>query len=302
MPRMKREQLQQPAVEQEQDVAGPEAVPEMAPEGEFTEEGDVPAVALGEDAEAKEAAPTASEQAFEQEEKAEEPKEENPEAKVLELAEKYNDDHPHNVHEFNQLTEHSCMHKGKLDVEKVREFQRAHKLDDDGRIGVWTLAAAKRVSEIRIANEAEKKAQDDKLAALNKPAPEAVKEEAPKTAAVAQTEVKPEAIAKAEDPKVQGEKAAEAAQDTTKAEPAVQYNQAHAEQVAEFNDLTNFAHTTGGQVDVEKVIAFQRAHGLTPDGRVGKDTIEAAKKAAEPVSTAEVEAAPVEQEEVQAMA
>ncbi|MFT3692161.1 MAG: peptidoglycan-binding protein [Kofleriaceae bacterium] len=298
---MKREQQQRAAEQESQEVENPEQVPEMQAEGEFTGEGEVPAVALGDEAEAKEAAPTASDLAFEQEEKAEEPKEENPEAKLLEQAESYNEDHPQRVAEFNQLTEDSCVHKGKLDLEKVREFQRAHKLDDDGKVGVWTIAAAKRVAEIRIANEAEKKAQDDKLAAMNKPAPVAVKEEAPKTAAVAQTEVKPEAVAKAEDPKVQGEKAAEAAQDTTKAEPAVQYNNAHAEQVAEFNDITSYAHTTAGQVDIEKVIAFQRAHGLTPDGRIGKDTIEAAKKAAAPVSVAEVENAGGE-EEVQAMA
>ncbi|HEY0250136.1 MAG TPA: peptidoglycan-binding protein [Kofleriaceae bacterium] len=290
---MKREQAQV-APEQAVDVAGPEQAELAGPEGEFTEEGEVPAVAaLGDEEELKAAAPTASEQAFEQEQKAEEPKEENPEAKVLELAEQYNDNHPHNVHEFNHLTEHSCMHKGKLDIDKVREFQRAHKLDDDGRVGVWTLAAAKRVAEIRTANEAEKKAQDDKVASANKPAPELVKADAPKTAAVAQTEIKPEAVAKVEDPKAQGEKAADAAKDSNKIEPAMQYNLAHADQVAEFNEITNFAHTSNGQVDVEKVVAFQRAHGLTPDGRIGKDTLEAAKKAAEPVSVAEVEAAPV---------
>lgn len=294
MPRMKRDSLDRQPDQESQDVAAPEQAAEgdVAADGAITQEGAIPEVVpLPPEEKVALASPTASEQAFD---KKEEP-EQKPEEEMMKAADQYNEDHPHRVAEFNKLTEDACVHHGKLDAKKVRDFQKTQKLEQDGMVGPWTLAAAKDVAEIREANKAKQKEVDDRAHALeNKPEQNALQEK-PKTAAVAKTEVKPEVVATvAEAPKVEtdtkvaGEKAADAAKDSSNTEPAVAYNLEHASQVAEFNELTNFANTTNGQVDIEKVVAFQRAHGLTPDGRIGHDTLEAAKKTNEPITAAAV--------------
>jgi peptidoglycan hydrolase-like protein with peptidoglycan-binding domain len=295
MPRMKRDSLdRQP--DQESDVAAPEQaqgdVAADAEAGAIKQGGEIPEVVpLPPEEQVALASPTASEQAFDQKEEPEQ----KPEEEMMKAADQYNEDHPHRVAEFNKLTEDACVHHGKLDAKKVRDFQKTQKLEQDGMVGPWTLAAAKDVAEIREANKAKQKEVDDRAHALeNKPEQNALQEK-PKTEAVAKTEVKPEVVATvAEAPKVEtdtkaaGEKAADAAKDSSNTEPAVAYNLEHSSQVAEFNELTNFANTTNGQVDIEKVVAFQRAHGLTPDGRIGHDTLEAAKKTNEPITAAAV--------------
>ncbi|MEO8845151.1 MAG: peptidoglycan-binding domain-containing protein [Kofleriaceae bacterium] len=289
---MKRDSLDRQPDQESQDVAAPEQAAEgdIAADGEITQDGAIPeVVALPPEEQVALAAPTASEQAFEEPEK-------KPDEEMMKAADQYNEDHPHRVAEFNQLTEDACVHHGKLDAKKVRDFQKTQKLVEDGMVGPWTLAAANDVAEIREANKSKQKEVDDRAHALeNKPEQNALQEK-PKTAAVAQTEIKPAIVATVAeaapqvetDTKVAGEKAADAAKDSSNTEPAVAYNLEHASQVAEFNELTNFANTTNGQVDIEKVIAFQRAHGLTPDGRIGHDTLEAAKQTNEPISTAAV--------------
>jgi len=236
--------------------------------------------------------------------------EKNPDAEFVKNAEEYNENHKHRVAEFNELTQDACVVNGKLDVMKVRDFQKAQQIDPDGMVGQWTIAAAKGVAEIRRNNEnAQKGAAGPALE--NKPE-QAVREEKPRTAAVAQAEVMPEIVAPevaaapvveaTTDKKAEGEEAAAAAKDSSNVEPAMAWNLEHADKVAEFNDLTSFANTTNGQIDIEKVVAFQRAHGLTPDGRIGHETIEAAKKAAEPVSASVVAEVIAEDEQAPAMA
>jgi peptidoglycan hydrolase-like protein with peptidoglycan-binding domain len=237
--------------------------------------------------------------------------EKNPDAEFVKNAEQYNEDHQHRVAEFNELTQDSCVVNGKLDVMKVRDFQKAQQVDPDGMVGPWTIAAAKEVAEVRTNNEnAQKVAAGPALE--NKPEQD-VREEKPRTAAVAQAEVKPEVVAPevmpeaavveaSVDKKAEGEEAAAAAKDSSAVEPAMQWNLEHADKVAEFNDLTSFANTTNGQLDIEKVVAFQRANGLTPDGRIGHETIEAAKQAAEPVSAPVVAEVIAEDEQAPAMA
>jgi peptidoglycan hydrolase-like protein with peptidoglycan-binding domain len=307
MPRMKRDSLDRQPDQESQDVAAPEQaegdVAADAEAGAIKQGGEIPEVVpLPPEEQVALASPTASEQAFDQKEEPEQ----KPEEEMMKAADQYNEDHPHRVAEFNKLTEDACVHHGKLDAKKVRDFQKTQKLEQDGMVGPWTLAAAKDVAEIREANKSKQKEVDDRAHALeNKPEQNALQEK-PKTEAVAKTEVKPavvatvaEAAPKVEtDTKAAGEKAADAAKDSSNTEPAVAYNLEHASQVAEFNELTNFANTTNGQVDIEKVVAFQRAHGLTPDGRIGHDTLEAAKKTNEPINTASV--AEVVQEEEQA--
>ncbi len=293
---MKRDSLDPQPDQESQDIAAPQAleggdVVADAEASAITTEGEIPEVAARPPEEqVAVAAPTASEQAYKEPEK-------KPDEELLKAADQYNEDHPHRVAEFNKATEDSCVHHGKLDAKKVRDFQKSQKLEEDGMIGPWTLAAANDVAEIRDSNKARQKQGDDRAHALeNKPAENALVEK-PKTAAVAKSEVKPEVVATvAEAPKAvvetdsraAGEKAADAAKDSANTDPAMAWNLEHASQVAEFNELTNFASTTNGQIDIEKVIAFQRAHGLTPDGRIGHATIEAAKLSSEPISAASV--------------
>jgi peptidoglycan hydrolase-like protein with peptidoglycan-binding domain len=298
MPRMKRDSLDPQAAQESPDVAAPEMAAEGdvaadAEAGAITQEGAIPEVVpLPPEEQVALASPTASEQAFD---KKEEP-EQKPEEEMMKAADQYNEDHPHRVAEFNKATEDACVHHGKLDAKKVRDFQKTQKLEQDGMVGPWTLAAAMDVAEIRESNKAKQKEVDDRSHALeNKPEQNALQEK-PATAAIAMTEVKPAVVATVAeaapqvetDTKVAGEKAADAAKDSSNTEPAVAYNLEHSSQVAEFNELTNFANTTNGQVDIEKVVAFQRAHGLTPDGRIGHDTLEAAKQTNEPISAASV--------------
>lgn len=62
---------------------------------------------------------------------------------------------------------------------------------------------------------------------------------------------------------------------------AKRYNAAHAEQVEEFNQHTkNACVGPDGELDPRLVSDWQAAHGVTPDGRVGPMTVDAARRAA----------------------
>lgn len=62
---------------------------------------------------------------------------------------------------------------------------------------------------------------------------------------------------------------------------AKRYNAAHPEQVEEFNQHTqNACLGPDGVVDPKLVSDWQAAHGVTPDGRVGPMTVDAARRAA----------------------
>ena len=301
MRRMKREHHSAPEQQEQpetQQVAAPGQQPEGATEV-YSNEGAMPPVAAAPEAEAEvAAAPTASEQAF-VDPLAEEKKSEQ---EMIDHAEDFNEVHHSWAQEFNQLTDGACLTHGKLDPLKIRDFQKAHihiTLVADGRISPWTLAAAKQVAEIR-----EKEKADAEAAAApkkeNKVAPLGgeVVEEKPATEAVAKAEVAPEVVGeekavgeekKAAEPEVaQAGAETEVKTEEIDTEAATRYNLNHASNVAEFNELTNFANTSGGELDIEKVIAFQKAHGVVADGCIGFQTLRAAKEAAEPVAAVQV--------------
>ena len=77
------------------------------------------------------------------------------------------------------------------------------------------------------------------------------------------------------------------------------YNEAHIELVDEFNELTGFLCALGEDIiDPALVARWQANHGLAPDGRVGAQTVAAARKtsAADVVAEPEVEQVPAESE------
>ncbi|CAN5250643.1 hypothetical protein BH11MYX1_BH11MYX1_14820 [soil metagenome] len=286
---MKRED---PERQTEVAIAEPEVATTEAAQAEqgasetYLAEGAVPAVAEA-PVEAVAAAPTASEQAFSPEETPEQA-----DQKAIKAATEYNDDRPHNVAEFNQLTESSCMKHGALDIEKVRDFQKAAHLDADGRIGPWTLAAAKRSSEVREQIKASEAEQEAKLK------PKKI-EQLPAQEAVLAPIIAAPVAAKVDAPKETVAGAPELAQSTQKNQAAIEFNERHAALVAEFNQVTDFACTEGGNLDIEKVMEFQLAHGCKADGRIDVQTLSAAKQTSQPLTHAELEAAPPVEEVVQ---
>jgi len=297
---MKREsQLapEQQAEQESQEVAGLEAEPEAATEA-YSAEGEVPEVVAAPEAEAEvAAAPTASEQAFVDPIAAEHKNEQE----MIDAAEDFNEVHHSWADEFNQLTDGACLTHGKIDPLKVRDFQKAHihiTLVANGKIGPWTIAAAKKVAEIREKEKADAEAaaapQKENKAA---PVPEVI-EEKPATEAVAKAEVAPEIVgdekaaaevkAAAEPEVVEAAAESEIKTEEIDTEAATRYNLNHASNVSEFNELTNYANTSGGELDIEKVVAFQKAHGVIADGCIGFQTLHAAKEAAEPVAAVQV--------------
>jgi peptidoglycan hydrolase-like protein with peptidoglycan-binding domain len=56
----------------------------------------------------------------------------------------YNAAHPHHVTEFNALTDGFAMRDGKVDAEKIANWQYDHGLEADGKIGPKTVAVAKK--------------------------------------------------------------------------------------------------------------------------------------------------------------
>jgi murein L,D-transpeptidase YcbB/YkuD len=269
----------EPATEDPEVATSDEAAVDGGASETYLADGDVPAVATEPTVEA--AAPTASEQAFSPEETPAQA-----DQKAIKAATEYNDDRPHNVAEFNQLTESSCVKNGALDIEKVRDFQKAAHLDADGRIGPWTLAAAKRSSEIREKTTASDAEQSAKLK------PKKVEQVPAQEAVVAAPIIAAPVAAKVDAPKetVAGEPAL--AKSDQKHQAAIEFNERHAALVSEFNQVTEFACTEGGNLDIEKVMEFQLAHGCKADGRIDALTLAAAKQTAEPMTHAQLEAAP----------
>jgi len=289
---MKRED---PELQTEPAIAEPEIATEQTAEADgagtsetYLAEGDVPAVVETPAIEAAAAEPTASEQAFSPEETPAEA-----DQKAIKAATEYNANRPHNVAEFNQLTDSSCMKNGALDLEKVRDFQKAAHLDADGRIGPWTLAAAKRSSEVREKTKAYEAEQESSLKPKKieqVPAQEAVVGAPIIAAAVAEKIDAPEAT-------VSGEP--ELAKTDAKNQAAIEFNERHAALVAEFNQVTDFACTEAGNISIEKVMEFQLAHGCKADGRIDAMTLSVAKQTSEPLTHAQLEAAPAVEEVVQ---
>ncbi|MEO6771501.1 MAG: hypothetical protein ABI467_00575 [Kofleriaceae bacterium] len=286
---MKREPQLAPDQEAEQEsqqVAAPGQESEQ-PEGAteaYSATGAMPPAAAATEAAEVAAAPTASEQAFVdprvEEQKTDEER--------LERANTFNEVHRSWSDEFNQLTDGACLTHGKIDPVKVRDFQKAHlhiaRLAD-GRVGPWTIAAAKKVADIR----AKENATTEAATAPASSGPEVV-EDKPATEAVAKAEVGPEVVTEhsAGDEVAQAGAATEVKTEEIDVDAATHYNIFHAANLAEFNELTNFACTSGGEVDIEKVVAFQKAHGVVADGCIGFQTLHAAKQAAEPVAAVQV--------------
>ncbi|MEZ4359784.1 MAG: hypothetical protein R3B48_06355 [Kofleriaceae bacterium] len=77
------------------------------------------------------------------------------------------------------------------------------------------------------------------------------------------------------------EAAPEAGKESAWVTRAQRFNAAHPEDVAEFNRVTKDACVGGdGVVDPALVSDWQLGHGLSPDGRVGPQTVDAARRAA----------------------
>lgn len=78
---------------------------------------------------------------------------------------------------------------------------------------------------------------------------------------------------------------------------AREYNEAHAALVARFNELTDNQYAgPDGSVAPDVIVAWQKANGVSVDGRIGPETV-AAAKAAKPVPMAEAVQAPILEEE-----
>jgi hypothetical protein len=80
---------------------------------------------------------------------------------------------------------------------------------------------------------------------------------------------------------------------------AREYNERHPALMARFNELTDSMYAgPDGQVSPDVIVAWQQANGVSVDGRIGPETV-AAAKAAKPVPIAEAVQAPVFEEETQ---
>ena len=78
---------------------------------------------------------------------------------------------------------------------------------------------------------------------------------------------------------------------------AAEYNERHAELVARFNELTDDQYVgPDGSVAPDVIVAWQKANGVAVDGRIGPETV-AAAKAAKRVPMAEAVQAPILEEE-----
>ena len=90
--------------------------------------------------------------------------------------------------------------------------------------------------------------------------------------------------------------AAKAAPDAAWLASARAYNAAHAELVADFNELTNDVCCPDGEpsVDPHAVARWQTHHGLDPDGKIGPHTVAAARKTRAQASQAAVAPAQVD--------
>ena len=78
---------------------------------------------------------------------------------------------------------------------------------------------------------------------------------------------------------------------------AAEYNERHAELVARFNELTESQYVgPDGSVAPDVIVAWQKANGVAVDGRIGPETV-AAAKAAKRVPLAEAVQAPILEEE-----
>jgi len=131
-----------------------------------------------------------------------------------------------------------------------------------------------------------------------------VVEQAPEEAAAAVEQlVEPDGAAESREPAPEPvpveEVAATPAAEEQTAEPgwvtrARAYNEAHIALVDEFNDLTGFICALGEDIiDPALVARWQANHDIAPDGRVGAQTVAAARKATANDVTAAPEVAPV---------
>jgi hypothetical protein len=85
----------------------------------------------------------------ESQERAEKPKEESKEASWITGAKRFNAAHAEEVAEFNRVTKDACVGpEGVLDPALVSDWQVAHGVQPDGRVGSATVDAAKRAAGI----------------------------------------------------------------------------------------------------------------------------------------------------------
>ncbi len=84
---------------------------------------------------------------------------------------------------------------------------------------------------------------------------------------------------------------------------ARRYNERHAELVAMFNEATDNRYAgPDGSVSPEVIVAWQQANNIAVDGRIGPETVAAAKDGARKIPLAEAIQAPVVEEQVEEQA
>jgi hypothetical protein len=120
---------------------------QIRPGGEFALEGDAPRRTLTQD----QIRPGGEFALEDSPEVAPAPTPKGPEPAWVAGARRYNDAHADLVSSFNQLTNNSCIGAdGQVDPQLVADWQRARGLDDDGKIGPMTVAAARQGTDARI--------------------------------------------------------------------------------------------------------------------------------------------------------
>ena len=78
------------------------------------------------------------------------------------------------------------------------------------------------------------------------------------------------------------------------------YNERHAELVAMFNEATDYQYVLpDGTISPEVIVAWQQANDIAVDGRIGPETVAAAKNGARKVTLTEAAQAPVVEEQVE---
>lgn len=106
--------------------------------------------------------------------------------------------------------------------------------------------------------------------------PEVVAQEAAEATPAGQPDASPEQVQQEAEAPASESQSAEPEPESGWVVRARAFNANHPDEVALFNHATGYACTVGGEVDPNAVANWQAANGVSPDGRVGKETADAA--------------------------
>lgn len=107
--------------------------------------------------------------------------------------------------------------------------------------------------------------------------PEVVAEQAAEQTSAGQPDMAPEQIQQEQQSQeVEAEQSSEPEPEAGWVVRARAYNANHPDEVQIFNHATGYTCTVGGEIDPNAVANWQAANGVSPDGRVGKETADAA--------------------------